>query len=320
MTTHVPANCANSVMAAWPGGSSSKVILLNTNAYPGSSVLQNQTWEFVGGTPDWSNISPASVIDPAGPLPPRSGGAMSTFDGTNVLLFGGNTQSAKGLLGDSWEFSAGVWSVQSPAVSPSARFDAGMAYVSGTGAVLFGGATTAETPLNDTWIFTGGNWSQLSLANGASPAARFGHAMASTGSTIVMFGGSLGGNQLGFDTWSFASSTWTQLAPAVGTSPEARTGAAMVYDGYAGLFVMFGGVNSAGVLLDETWTFNTAGAVWTQVSVANGAGPSARVGAQMVFDAVSDRTVLFGGVSATTMEADNQTWSFNSVSDVWTQL
>lgn len=316
MTTHVPSICANSVMAAWPGGSTSKVILLDTNAYPASDVLQNQTWEFVGGTPDWSNISPASVMDSTGPLPGRAGAVMSGFDGYGVLLFGGNTQSARGLLADTWEFSGGTWSAVSPAVSPSARSKAGMAYLAGTGAVLFGGATLAETALNDTWVFTGGNWSQVSLANGASPAARFGHAMAASGSTVLMFGGNLGGNVLGFETWAFASNAWTKQTPT--TRPGARAGHSMTYDGYGSAFVMFGGANSAGVLLEETWVFSSN--TWTQISVANGTGPSARVGAQMAFDAVSNRTILFGGVSATTMEPDNQTWSFNAVSNVWTQL
>jgi hypothetical protein len=319
MTTVSPPITASSSMCAWPGGVN-KVLLLATNGYPASDVLQNLSYEFNGsGTPNWVLESPASVMDPGGPLPGRSGSVMSTFDGTNVVLFGGNTQSAKGFLGDTWEWT-GSWAQLTPAASPSARSKAGLGYISGTGAVLFGGCNSAETPLGDTWVFSAGNWVQSSFANGASPAARFGHAMASSGSEVLMFGGCLGGELLGFETWSFASNTWTKLAPAAGTSPEARTNAAMVYDGYAGLFVMFGGANSAGVLLEETWTFNTSGNVWTQVPVANGTGPSARVGAQMAFDTVSDRTILFGGVSATTMEPTQDSWSFNAVSGVWTQL
>jgi hypothetical protein len=330
MTLVSPPITSNSVISAWPGGTN-KVVLLATNAYPASDVIQNLTYEFNGSTENWVLESPTSVIDPGGPLPPRSGAVMSSFDGTNLVLFGGNTSSALGVLGDTWLFESGAWSKATPTTSPSNRCEAAMAYLAGTGAVLFGGALQAAadgmtasglTAQNDTWVFASGAWTQVSIANGAGPSARSGHAMAASGSLVALFGGSLGGNQLGFETWSFNGTAWTKLTVAAGTAPAARSGHCMVYDGYGTDFVMFGGFNSAGVMLEETWTLTISGstATWIQVPIANGIGPSARVGAQMAFDTVSDRTILFGGVSATTGEAANDTWSFNAVSGVWTKL
>lgn len=318
MTVHTPAICANSVMSAYPGGTN-KVLLLDTNGYPASSILQNNTWEFTGT--DWSEVSSGTVMDASGPLPGRQNAAMSSFDGTNLVLFGGKSANTiPGVLEDTWEFT-GTWAQVAVAngAGPVGRFRSSMAYLAGTGAVMFGGATTAETPLGDTWVFSAGAWTQVTVANGAGPSARSGHSMAAGGGKVLLFGGK-GALNFSNSLWSFASGAWTQIVLANGASPSDRVGASLVYDVTASLFVLFGGVNSAGVVLNDTWTFNTSGNVWTQVTVANGVGPSGRVNAQMAYDATSAKTVLFGGVSATTMEADNQTWALTTGTGTWAQL
>ena len=102
------------------------------------------------------------------------------------------------------------------------------------------------------------------------------------------------------------------------TSPSVRSGACMAYDGYGSEFVMFGGKNEFNYHVD-TWTFN--GTTWTKAVVGGTtASPSGRIGAQMCFDSQSNRTIMFGGISAETNYPSNETWSYNAVSSTWTLL
>jgi hypothetical protein len=313
MTTHTPLRCANSVMAADPGASAgSRVVLLDTGNYPSFSSFLNETWTFSGT--DWTNTS-ATLVNANGPLPGRTDMCMS-YDGYNVMMFGGKGgSSAAGAFEDTWLWSGTAWTQAAPVTVPFARWNTACAYLVGTGVVMFGGENTLNRLL-ETWVWNGNTqtWSLLSLANGASPNARTGHVMASTGSSVLLFGGD-GDNSQFNDTWTFAAGAWTKQAPTA--SPSVRSGACMSYDGYGSVYVLFGGRDEYNYL-PETWLFG--GSTWTKVAVANGAGPSARVGAQMCFDSQSNRTILFGGVNATTNYPANDTWSFNALSGVWTQL
>ncbi len=64
----------------------------------------------------------------------------------------------------------------------------------------------------------------------------------------------------------------------------------------------------------DTWTWN--GTAWTQLSPAS--HPSSRDGGAMAFDTATGTTILFGGLSATTGAALNDTWSWNGTN--WTNL
>lgn len=306
--------------------SGSTIVLLDPGSYPSFSTYGNETWIWNGtnGNGDWTLLNaPATIVDPAGPLGPsvngvkmsgRLGQAMA-FDGTNVMVFGGEgTSSMAGVFQDTWTFNGTTWTLQSPATAPYRRYNAEAAYLAGTGAVMFGGEIVGQI-LNETWTWNGTTWAQVTVANGAGPAGRTGHCMAASSSTVVLFGGR-GTNSQFQDTWTFNGTTWTKLSPA--TSPSVRDGACMAYDSVNSIWVMFGGQNEYSYL-PETWTFN--GTTWTQVTVANGAGPAGRIGAQMAFDTVSGKTIMFGGVSAdNTHVAGSATWSFNAATGTWVQL
>ena len=312
MTTHTPLRCANSVMSGTPatGFTGQRVVLLDTGNFPSFSSFLNETWVFTGT--DWTNTG-ATLVDPNGPLPGRTGAVMCS-DGTNVMLFGGQgSSSTAGVFEDTWLWNGTSWTKASPATVPFGRYGAEAAYLAGTGAVMFGGENLLFKTL-ETWIWNGTTWAQVSLANGASPAARCGHVMAASSSLILLFGGE-GTNSQFNDTWTFNGTTWTKLAPA--NSPSVRSGACMAYDTVNHIWVLFGGSNPLNYL-DETWTFN--GTTWTQVVLGNGVGPSGRVGAQMAFDATSGKTILFGGINATTNYPANDTWAFDGSALTWTQL
>ena len=316
MTTTSPPRTANSVMCAAPDGpANEKVLLFSTGNYPSYSTFLNETWVFNGSTLNWVDLS-TSLINANGPLPGRINSVMS-YDGYNVMLFGGQGgSSTTGVLDDMWLWNGTTWSLFSGTV-PFGRYNSKAAYLVGTGVVMFGGQNLLYNLL-ETQIWNGNTqtWSLLPVANGTGPGARTGHMMAANTTEVLLFGGQGTNNQLN-STWTFASSTWTKQAPT--TVPSVRSGGTMCYDGYGSVFVMFGGHNEYNYL-NETWTYNSGTNNWTFQPQANGVGPAGLIGAQMCFDTISNRTILFGGVSATTNYPSNQTWSYNSVSNVLTQL
>ena len=119
------------------------------------------------------------------------------YDGTNttdgsVIMFGGS--SAGGDLNDTWQFAGGQWTQQSPTNAPPARDSFGMAYdLARKGVLVFGGfepSGACGTEVGDSWLYSGGNWTQLSP--GTSPPARQGAAMTDelrNNGVIVLFGG-----------------------------------------------------------------------------------------------------------------------------------
>lgn len=107
-----------------------------------------------------------------------------------------------------------------------------------------------------------------------------------------------------------AQPSWAKLTPT--TNPTARFGHAMSYDIIRNRVVLFGGWDTTGRSLDDTWEFD--GTTWTKLSPAN--SPPGRDGHTMVYDFPRARTLLFGGDAAGNIVAD--TWVWDGVN--WTQL
>ncbi len=106
------------------------------------------------------------------------------------------------------------------------------------------------------------------------------------------------------------ATTWTQLF--LPSSPPQRGFASMAYDGADGYVLLFGGTNSSGQYVADTWKFQ-AGA-WTQLSTSS--SPPPRGYASMAYDAADGYVLLFGGASSTSYLGD--TWKFQA--GTWTQL
>ena len=178
--------------------------------------------------------------------------------------------------------------------------------------LLFGGYLLTGNPLttyyNDTWLWNGADWIQLSPPT--SPSPRNGQTMVYDAGhqQVVLFGGA-GGTYLN-DTWLWDGTTWTQAAPA--TNPPARAGAAMAYDIIHGNVVLFGGGNGAVPFLSDTWIWD--GTNWTEAAPANSPGP--RTGSSIVFDAARGQVMLFGGQGAYGAYG-NDTWTWDGTN--WTQ-
>ena len=134
----------------------------NVLMYGGKNSNQTlgDTWMWVGtSTGDWVQQTPAVS-------PPALSEACLAYDAANTqyVLFGGQTDDAFNTP-QTWVWTGGNggnWHLTTPAVSPSARIGAQMAY-DGTHVIMFGGANEYNV-LNETWMWTGGtngNWVAL---------------------------------------------------------------------------------------------------------------------------------------------------------------
>src|SRR5438874_22449 len=161
----------------------------------------------------------------------------------------------------------------------------------------------------------GSDWTNMNP--GTAPSASVNMAMVydSSADRIIVFGGYDGSPQGSDRTWAydFESNTWTDLAPAV--HPPAGWLDRAAYDRWAERMILFGGYDGvAGALSNQTWAFNFQANAWTNLQPAR--HPSARSRQGMAFDAQSDRTILFGGLTA---EGDysSETWAYSIDWDTW---
>jgi RHS repeat-associated protein len=153
-----------------------------------------------------------------------------------------------------------------------------------------------------------------------APGARFslGSAFTSTSAQVIPLAGSIdeaasyntllsaGRIQAHFTEGASATSAYGNWATASPSGPPtARFEPSMGWDAGHSKVVLFGGKNSSGVAIQETWTWD--GATWTKLTPAT--QPSARWGAQLVYDTALSKMVLFGGRSGTTSLSDTWTWN-----------
>ena len=108
-------------------------------------LADSWTWS---GT-NWIQLNPATSPS-ARDYPSLAYDALTA----SVILFGGNCGAPNCNLGDTWSWNGSNWTQLNPALSPTARFSAGMAADGINGAaVLFGGMVTFTSFLNDTWRY-----------------------------------------------------------------------------------------------------------------------------------------------------------------------
>ena len=264
-------------------------------------------------------------------------GASMAFDAADgyVLLFGGWELSGSSIatLGDTWTFTAkSGWHNLNPSTSPTARGAAAVTYdPTLREVVLFGGESIfsgVTQVYGDTWGFSGGTWTQLSLSG---PPARSNASFAffptwshgtsgdwgsPSGGYDVLFGGYAGStNSFLNDTWTFNSSGWTLLSPL--QSPSKRSDASLTLDGVDHYLVLFGGQASqctSGTAscrqLNDTWEF--AYGAWTNVSTSELAAPPGRGTLAATYDLPSREILLVDGTNFS-----NDSWTYWT--DGWRQ-
>ncbi len=108
-----------------------------------------------------------------------------------------------------------------------------------------------------------------------------------------------------------------------------RSGHNMVWDAADDLFFVFGGIDGAGNLLNDLWSYNPLTARWTQITgpasasgmCANGTWPAPRMNAAMVWDSAHQQILLYGGVGANNRYLGDL-WSYSPSSGAgnWTPI
>ena len=221
------------------------------------------------------------------------------------------------------------WTTATPTASPPPLANAAAAYDADTSTlVLFGGVNSrSHTLSNQTWIWSGFNWSEATM-NGQQPPARQWASMAfdPTLHALILFGGETANGTLLNDTWAWTGASWYQIP--VDSSPEPRAGAAMAFD-RAGDLVLFGGtgygpgsgdgttttlapIGSPTITLSDTWEWTSGG--WQQAPT-QATAPPARAGAVISYDGANQSTVMFAGSStpsgASPAKLLGDTWTWN---------
>ena len=149
-----------------------------------------------------------------------------------------------------------------------------------------------------------------------------------TAEKIIMFGGATDEQHPLNETWMYDrdKNAWTDLKPS-GNLPSARRNTAAAYDPGTNKIVIFGGLGADGDVLDDTWEYDVTENTWTPwIARTPSPQPSARYGAEMVYDPESGRLLLFGGTysrrsaTASFQQDFNDTWAFSLPTATWINL
>ncbi len=256
------------------------------------------------GSP-WLQVAPAT-------LPAHyAGGLAAEPAGQRLLQFGG--WEGTGVSDATRAWNGASWVVLQPQSSPPPRRD--MVLVSDPvrgNVLLFGGDNGFGVPLGDTWTWSGTAWTQHSPA--LSPAARqaCGAWHAATGKVVVFGGGTSPTPPWLGETWEWDGSSWSQAAPSA--SPTPRVAHGMAADVARNRIVLFGGLDDSSNHLNDTWEWD--GSNWTLVHPGGAGAPQGRSAPAVAFDPRRGATVVFGGISGSSVFADSWAWD----GQAWTQV
>jgi hypothetical protein len=208
----------------------------------------------------------------------------------------------------------------SPVEPPGARCCMGMAYFPPTNATyMYGGLDTQGGSQDDTWVWNGTSWSQVTT--GANPGPRSSTRMVYDKKLdrIVLFGGQTcvaGLCDLADDaTWFFdhrlpVSQRWQECV-CLGDKPIKRTSEALGYHFDGEYVLLFGGVS--GGKKNDTWKLvgtSVADANWDQLfplTVPDGRGSAELAFLNKALPA-QRQMVMFGGNVGGGAAPNNETW------------
>jgi hypothetical protein len=234
-----------------------------------------------------------------------------------LLLFGGLDQG--NALADTWLWNQNGWVEHKGAVTPSARLGHRVAWdplrkiltLVGGGAVRADGV---EVLTQDTWSWSGTQWSMLTPPSGPSASSRGSIFWDPESARLLLFGGFGSVTNAGpvrqNETWAWDGTLWAQVAGPATLTP--RYGHQVEWDPERKNLVSFGGnavAKGSAIELAETWQLN--GSIWRQRPSPT--SPGARASHEMRWDPERKEIVLFGG-GGTTTPPYSDTWLWNGAS------
>lgn len=291
---------------------------------PEAWVLTNANG--LGGAPSWIQLQPSGTPPPANNSP---GVGYDELE-NRLIVYGGCRGNCSPALSDVRVLThanglggAPAWEV-STVLNPQPRADPGVVLDAANNRLIAFGGNFAffGTARNDTRVLINANgrlgsssWQSLVTA-GPLPPIRSGGTVVYDQATnrLVVFGGFDLSNVRYNDTWVLSNAngltgvpTWIPLAPA-GTLPLKRILASAVYDPMDNRMLLFGGLAESN---PPPAPFVRVGDLW-ELSHANGSGgaptwkqlrqrgdvPGPTHAQRAVFDEVSRRVILFGGVDS----------------------
>ena len=181
---------------------------------------------------------------------------------------------------------------------------------------------SAESFGVETWIYDIRLNTITNVTSGTEPSLRWGSRMAydTESRRAILFGGSDGRTVRTLcDTWAFdfAANTWTRMSPSV--NPPPHHFAAMVYHPKADRVILFGGYNiQDSAVLNDTWAYDYNTNTWANLSPRT--APPPRVYHAMAWDSISNRVILFGGVSRLYEPVLDDTWAYDYEQNTWKEL
>lgn len=198
-----------------------------------------------------------------------------------LVVFGGDNRAtgplpADTLMNDTWEYDpvTNTWANVTPASgSPAPRRWAAMNYDPATGGMLlFGGDLGGNVVSNETWLFLGGTWAQMSPAH-VPPARRLASAVTRPdfGDVVLLSGEDNSGTgpygadlYRHLDVWAWSGTDWYLLSEynwvtGTGTFPASANSGQPVYDQLRQRIVLQGGNGiAAGTTANATYLFGTS--------------------------------------------------------------
>ncbi len=262
----------------------------------------------------WTNVSAGQRFSP-----PALRGASLAFDPLDnyVILFGGCTAQACPGTPQTWTFAGGSWTnITASSPQPPGRTGASLGYDSRDGyVVLFGGWGAGGRPLNDTWAFAAGSWTNITAPSTSPPAvggAAFTYDHAD--GYLVLFGGGPSPASPLSQTWRFVAGGWRNLTGSAGVPPPPRIGGGFAWDDTDGYGLLFGGRTASAAVLNDTWTFLHGH--WSVATLTSPTAPPPRSGAVLSYYGTDNAVDLFGGNG--TSGPLNDTWRY--AAGRWTNL
>jgi hypothetical protein len=217
-----------------------------------------------------------------------------------ILVFGGETSA--GLTNSVLALGLFGWSqIAVTGSAPVARRSAGVIYDPVRDRLLVFGGSDGTSTYNDVWALSlagAPHWTLLG-SGGALVAPREEHVTVydAAHDRLVVFGGIDAAGHVRSDGWAFSLSgpgTWSPLGTG-GARPLARQSACGAYDPVRDRLLVFGGADSSGTLLSDTWALPLgAGGTWALLPLSTGE-PGARARATAAYDASRDQMLVYGG-------------------------
>jgi PKD repeat protein len=248
--------------------SSAEVILWGA-VYP--AEVTSVTWGYHDKV--WTNLTGTVGTEPS----PRSN-EMFAYDSTDgkLILYGGRPYGGSGGLYDTWSFNSGRWANLTATAgwafggvgTPTGADDP-----SDHGLMMYGfNLLNSTTAIASTYVFSGGNWRNLSASILVSPAPsadpRAGY-LPSLNSIVLYQPDAItksGGIAFHPTTYSYSGGSWTNLTLEVAGPPGLGQLTAATVIGSTDSFLSFGGFEDSGAYGSSTWVLSSAPALTASTS------------------------------------------------------